>query len=172
MTKASKIPDAEKLAFLRDHLAYERQMLGYAYAQMHAMGAGLAWNVHYESFAVHARNLYDFLRNDTRSGNYNAYHFVPDWKPPTYDLLFNGLDPFVFHLGMKRSGLVKLNLAGLGLLGTWLDGHWADWVNRLPEPFAGAISPAPACPVIVPTGGATPATACSAVFAATLHIPS
>ena len=172
MTKSANISVEEKLAFLRDHLAYEREMLGHAFSQLHALPAGLAWNANYESFAVHARNLYDFLRNDGKQKNFKAFQFVPDWAPPKFLDQFNGLDPFVFHMGMERGEATKLDLATLGVLGTWLDQHWKAWVNRLPQPFSGEIADSPVCPVLVMTGGATPQTACTAVFATTLHIPS
>jgi hypothetical protein len=46
VTKDSNIPNTEKLAFLKEHLPYEREMLGYTFNQLHGLAQGLAWNTH------------------------------------------------------------------------------------------------------------------------------
>jgi hypothetical protein len=112
------------------------------------------------------------LRNDGKSSNYKALHFVPSWRPPVFLQDFNGLDPFVFHVGVQRDTLKKFNTQGLQVLGAWLDGQWNRWVDQLPPPFAGEISGAPVCPALIYTGGASALTACTAITAMTFTSPS
>lgn len=52
------------IRYLADHVAYECEMLRHTYTRLHDTAPGLDWNVIYESFGIHARNLYDFFRNE------------------------------------------------------------------------------------------------------------
>ena len=47
---ATEERNPEMLQYLREHVAYERTMLGYTYARLHDTVPGIAWNVVYESF--------------------------------------------------------------------------------------------------------------------------
>jgi len=55
--------DEKQKAYLQEHLPYELKMLRYTYGQLLQKQHCLSWNAHFESFAVHARNLVNFLTN-------------------------------------------------------------------------------------------------------------
>jgi hypothetical protein len=65
----------QKIEHLGDHLPYEVLMLRYTHSRMNSPRYPLAWNAFYEAFAVHARNLLDFLENKAGSSNFQASHF-------------------------------------------------------------------------------------------------
>ncbi len=160
----------EALAYLTEHLAYERQMLGYTFARLHDTEPGLAWNAVYESFSIHARNIYDFLRHEGgNKTNFRADQFVVGHRKPNHLAVFNDLDVYAFHLSMKRDVSSKPDLSRLTMMGAWLDKHWASWVNLLPEPFAGRTDKTALCRPREMQCGVTQATACSVVTASTVH---
>ena len=53
----------QKVMHLGDHLPYELLMLRHSYQRTFEDRYPLDWNASYEAFAVHARNLFDFLMN-------------------------------------------------------------------------------------------------------------
>jgi hypothetical protein len=152
----------DKLKYLREHVAYEREMLEFTYARLHKTEPGKEWNMAYESFAVHARNLYDFLRNEgKRQTNFRADDYVEGWGLSAFTL-FNDLDIFVFHMAASREEREKLNLQILRKLGAWLDQQWAVWVGRLPQEYNGILSSNAVCdPALKLEAGVTLATACT-----------
>jgi hypothetical protein len=88
--------EAEMLRYLEEHVAYERTMLGYTYARLHDTAPGVGWNVVYESFGIHARNLYDFFRNEGKTQTpFRADDYVDSWPKPNALLSFNELDVFL-----------------------------------------------------------------------------
>ncbi len=156
----------EMLRYLREHVAYERTMLGYTYARLHDTAPGIAWNVVYESFGIHARNLYDFLRNDGNNTTFRADDYIASWPKAKPFLSFNELDAFLFHMSTKRAQYEKMNLGLLQNLGIWLDENWAKWVSRLPKPYTGILSPDAVCSMpLTLMAGVSQATACSAFSA-------
>ncbi len=155
--------EAEMLRYLEEHVAYERTMLGYTYARLHDTAPGVGWNVVYESFGIHARNLYDFLRNEGKTQTtFRADDYVDSWPKPNALLSFNELDVFLFHMSTGRAERQKLNLQRLQQLGAWLDDAWAKWVRRLPDPYARNLNQGPVCatPLLL-QAGVTQATACT-----------
>lgn len=154
--------EEEKLQYLKEHVTYERTMLGYTYARLHDTAPGIGWNVVYESFGIHARNLYDFLRNDGSGGTtFRANDYVANWRSPDYFASFNVLDYFVFHMSSRRTSYAKLTLEQLQQLGLWLNTEWANWVGRLPSPYNEIVTPEPICKSPTLQAGVTSATACT-----------
>src|SRR5690348_6320725 len=93
----------QKRDYLDEHIPYMLKMLRYTDGQMLQEQHYLSWNAHFESFAVHARNLVNFLANKD-TGNFKAHEFVPDFKARTSDIggLMSKLDQQVFHLAKAR----------------------------------------------------------------------
>jgi len=65
----------QKTEHLGDHLPYEVLMLRHSYERTLEVRYALDWNAFHEAFAVHARNLFDFLMNKGGSNNFNARDF-------------------------------------------------------------------------------------------------
>jgi len=102
---ATEKKEAEMLRYLREHVTYERTMLGFTYDTV----PGVAWSVVYESFDIHARNLYDFFRNEGKTQTtFRAADYVDSWPKPKPLLSFNELDVFLFHMSTGRAEREKL----------------------------------------------------------------
>lgn len=154
--------EEEKLHYLKEHVTYERTMLGYTYARLHDTAPGVGWNVVYESFGIHARNLYDFLRNGGTGGNtFRADDYVLHWPKAEHSPSFNVLDSFVFHMSARRNNQAKLTLEQLQQLASWLNTEWVNWVGRLPSPYNEIVTPDPICITPALQAGVTRATACT-----------
>lgn len=165
---------AGKRAYLEEHLVYERTMLAYTFERLHDAPPGPSWNMVYESFGIHARNLYQFLRNaEGARSDFRAHDYVQNLPTPAAFGNFNtDINAFVFHLSTGRVKRPKLKLQELQKLGGWLDKHWKAWVDALPEDYAGVLDPHPVCGPRVLEMGVTPLTACTAVTASTLTASS
>lgn len=96
----------QKVMHLGDHLPYELLMLRHSYQRTFEDRYPLDWNASYEAFAVHARNLFDFLMNRGGSKNFNARDFSPKFtakKDAKVTRLINqDLHWQVFHFGKQR----------------------------------------------------------------------
>ena len=155
--------EADMLQYLKEHVAYERTMLGYTYARLHDTALGTGWNVVYESFGIHARNLYDFLRKEGKTQTtFRADDYVKNWPKPKALLIFNEFDVFLFHMSTVRAERQKMNLGRLQQIGTWLDIQWANWVGKLPSSYKDILNNGPVCATpLVLQAGVTQATACT-----------
>jgi hypothetical protein len=71
--------DDQQRDYLDEHLPYTLKMLRYTHGQMLQQQHYLSWNAHFESFAVHARNLVNFLTSNDKS-NFEAKDFVKRYK--------------------------------------------------------------------------------------------
>jgi hypothetical protein len=77
---------AEKAELIRQHPPYELDMLNITLERITRVtpttthSAIPEWNAYFESFAVHARNLRDFLTNDGDSRNFQAKDFVDRYR--------------------------------------------------------------------------------------------
>lgn len=162
---ATEIGNPEKIRYLREHLAYEREMLKYTFARLHDTQPGIAWNVVYESFGIHARNLYDFFRNEGKKGNtFRADYYVEGWGRAPSFLGFNKLDSFLFHMSTYRADHEKLDLGTLQMLGKWIDIQWASWVSQLHTDYSGILDADPVCAPPSELGeGISQSTACTAL---------
>lgn len=79
-----------------------------------------------ESLGIHARNLYDFFRNEGKTQTtFRADDYVDSWRKPNAFFSFNELDVFLFHMSAGRAEYQKLSLERLQQLGAWLDNIWA-----------------------------------------------
>jgi hypothetical protein len=56
----------QKRDYLEEHLPYMMKMLRYTHGQMLQKQHYLCWNAHFESFAVHARNLVKLTHEPAR----------------------------------------------------------------------------------------------------------
>src|SRR3981081_1240019 len=95
--------DQQKRNYLDEHLPYMLKMLRYTYGQMLQKQHYLSWNAHFESFAVHARNLVNFLTNND-TGNFKAKDLVPAYRARISDnqgAMVLLREP-VFHLAKRR----------------------------------------------------------------------
>jgi hypothetical protein len=120
---------------LDDHLPYERMMLEYTLQKITAGGSQCEWNVHYESFAVHARNLYYFLTNGDGT-NAKAYEFVPGFKADrtaTTIAIFPKLSAQVLHLSPSRptEAEKKVQLDDAKKFHAWIVLNFSKFVEAL-----------------------------------------
>ena len=137
--------ETEISKFLQEHITYERIMLGHTYIKIHSAICQLDWNAYYESFCVHARNLYDFLRNEGSNNTFFAGKYVSGWQKPQHDDRFNKLDSFIFHMSQNRLEKQKPNTENLQFIGKWIDKHWQIWHAKLNDPYKALISSDPVC---------------------------
>ena len=83
MTKQKS--DEKLIKYLQEHLKYERKMIGYTYQELFSknhetlLSKGLRWCAMFESFGVHARNLYEFFMH---RGDFGAHHYISGHKKP------------------------------------------------------------------------------------------
>jgi hypothetical protein len=110
------------------------KMLRYTYGQMLQKQHYLSWNAHFESFAVHARNLVNFL-TDNDTGNFKASEFAQAYKAKIGDCqgAMTKLLSQVFHLGKKRPRDVvgKFNTQHAKQVRDWIEKNFADFLNKL-----------------------------------------
>jgi hypothetical protein len=79
--------DAEKITFLEERIGYELAMLNYTFmrlvtARPSAAAGQLDCNAFLESFAIHARNLVNFLSPDSQADEPRATDYVSDFEIP------------------------------------------------------------------------------------------
>ena len=98
------------------------------YHTLHALDTislELDWNAFFESFAVHARNLYRFLTNDDKP-NYHANDFAVGFKATKTDTTkstFEKLNQQVLHFGKWRpaDNSKKANVADAEFVARWIE---------------------------------------------------
>jgi hypothetical protein len=169
-SRGKKKPPAEPTLerYLKEHVRYERDMLAFAHQQLHTTPEGAAWNLAYEGFCLHARNLAQFLRHE---GDIRADWYRPGRPKPAAMPKLEALNQFLFHLSVSRLSKPKLTVHELEPVGAWLDREWAVFVDALPAPYKGLVDPSPVCGRLAFINGATPHTACSVVTATTIASP-
>src|SRR5262245_10235310 len=86
---ASRPRSIAQLLDASDHLAYEFEMLRFTAKELadRASEQTDMVNVLLESFAIHARNLFEFFGGGQRERYMYATHYVDDWKHPESNLL-------------------------------------------------------------------------------------
>jgi hypothetical protein len=132
--------EAERKTYLNEHLGYEMFMLRYTAQTLPQRHQQLDWNICVESFAVHARVLYEFLTNDTSSQNFRARDYVRDFKAPkTNDTkgIFDRVHRQVLHLAKNRSSEAagKIILADVEKAKQWIEDHFKIFIGSLEEPY-------------------------------------
>jgi len=129
--------DAKKTAHLKEHLPYEIRMLRYTLGELTKRRSHvLEWNVYFESFAVHARNLYDFLTNSDDSRNFKAKDFIDQFATLKTDQTkgtFEKLNSQVFHLGKSRptNQTEKANRDHAKKVASWIEKEFNRFVDGL-----------------------------------------
>lgn len=131
---------AEKFEYLREHLPYEMLMLKYTHRNIHRTRRRLDWNAYFESYFVHARNLYHFLTNERDSRNFKANDFVSGFsieKPPDAVGIFLKSHAQLFHLAKIRTSdpTKKLLLTDADESKHWIDENFSSFIKKLDEPF-------------------------------------
>jgi hypothetical protein len=80
-------------------------MLRHTHRQLSRERSQLNWNAFLESFAIHARNLMDFLTNGGDSRSRKASDFESAYRPPARQEFvgtMNKLNLQILHLGKRR----------------------------------------------------------------------
>lgn len=125
--------DLQIAEYLSEHLPYELMMLRHAMWKLNEHQEQLEWNVLYESFVVHARNLYKFLTNGE---DVQACKFVPGFgsKADGFSYL-QKLDAQVLHLSPNRPRLAqaKMQIGDVKACYEWIEEKFAKFVAGLTE---------------------------------------
>jgi hypothetical protein len=130
--------DQQKRDYLDEHLPYMLKMLRYTYGQMLQEQHYLSWNAHFESFAVHARNLIKFLSNSDE-GNFKAHQFFPQGYKARVGGDIRGamakLEQQVFHLhkGRPRTFVGKFNTEHAHEVRDWIEKNFDIFVRQLDQ---------------------------------------
>ncbi len=131
----------EKLEWLKEHLAYEWGLLHHAYGRMlEASPTSRDWPCFFECFALHARNLYEFLTSEPDPRNFRASDFVKGRAAKKTDLtkgVFQKIDAQLMHMSKRRPSVPagKFNTADAAGLISWLRKEMAGFVAELPAPM-------------------------------------
>lgn len=130
----------EKNEYIKDHLRYEFLMLCHTLLRMENTKHELDWNAFYESFAVHARILYDFLTNEKDSRNFKASDYVEEFEADKRDAaisIFKDLNAQVFHLGKRRPYVNsdKVCLPQAQKVYAWIKANFENFIDQLSEPY-------------------------------------
>jgi hypothetical protein len=129
----------KKIDHLGDHLAYEVLMLCYTREQVNKDLYPLDWNALYESFAVHARSLMDFLSNANDHRNFNACTFSGTFSfkddSELHRVVTQQMNIQVFHFGKDRTGDSgkKIDLEKVNKIHAWLMDNFGRFVAQLNE---------------------------------------
>jgi hypothetical protein len=104
----------------------------------------LDYNSHYESWAIHARNLYKFLNSDDdKRTNYHAQDYVVGFSPKKSSdtiRILQKLDPEIFHMGTRRPKTVndQVNLADVNVFTEWVEDAFEDFLTQLASVYPNA----------------------------------
>jgi len=127
-----------KVAWLQEHLRYEVLMLRFTLDKIRTIPASLDYNAFYESFSIHARNLYHFLTNE--GGNMRALDYVPGFKSTKTDATKGAnlkIHAQVLHLGGSRpfDSLSKLSSEDCEQMAHWIEAEFEQFIAALKSPF-------------------------------------
>jgi hypothetical protein len=124
--------ESEREAYLKEHLTCELLMLRYTFARLSQPQYQLEWNAYYESFALHARTLFEFLTCEKDARNFKASDFC-EFKAKKDDDTngsFFRLHAGVFHLGKDRTD----NKAGIEIaqiIMQWVEQNFQVFLTKL-----------------------------------------
>lgn len=126
-------------------------MLRYTASRLPHINTQLLWNTLFESFGVHARILYDFLRNEKDSRNFKASDFVDRFECGEIESirgLMEKLRQQLLHLGKRRyrDGEHKLNVENAMKIKEWIEKGLAKFTKELGEPYRNHWNPDDADP--------------------------
>jgi len=126
-----------QLEHLEEHIPYELLMLRFTLGRLVTEAHPLAWNAMLEAFAVHARNLYWFLRNDRKhQENYIASDFVDSYRAANAGDVtgpFQALNQQVLHLGTQRKKITadKFQADHAREVSSWIESGMATFREAL-----------------------------------------
>jgi hypothetical protein len=143
-------------AYLKEHLKYERDMLRYTYGMLFEPGA-FRWCAMFESFGIHARNLYDFLRHEgSKTNTVRADDYVPGRSKPAASNVDGKMNSSFFHLSTSRLGNNPVDIIDAATIGSWIDREWATWAGQLGDRFKPLVDASEACPQRLLTAASAP----------------
>jgi hypothetical protein len=128
--------EAERRAYLKNHLPYEMLMLRYAAQTLPQRRLQLEWNMCVESFTVHARIIYEFLTNADNPQNFRARDYAPGFSAPKTDdtkSIFGRVHCQVLHLGKKRENDAtrKIVMSDVEKTVRWIEPHFKSFLDSL-----------------------------------------
>jgi hypothetical protein len=131
---------AELKEYLREHLFYELMMLRYTLGRIQHVKSQVLWNALFESFGMHARNLYAFLRNERDHRNVIASDFVDQFNCGRENKIAGTMDRLnqqLLHLGRRRhqSGPQKLDTSDAIKVAEWIEKMLKKFSKELKEPY-------------------------------------
>jgi hypothetical protein len=132
----------EKQAYLAKHLRYEVQMLWYAHEVVLKLKPGALRNAHIECFAVHARNLHEFLIGGKDQRNVYAKNYVTAFKAGCEQQVLievrhkiDDLNQQILHPGTDRPDVAELKF-------TAENGRFVlDWIETTLKKFNDQLQP-------------------------------
>jgi hypothetical protein len=129
--------DGRQRDYLDEHLPYMLKMLRYTHGQMLQQQHYLSWNAHFESFAVHARNLVNFLTNNDKK-NFEAKDFVPSYRKARIGDLQGAMTKLreqVFHLAKRRPStpVGKFDTENAKDVYEWIESNFVKFLGELGE---------------------------------------
>jgi hypothetical protein len=129
---------AKEIECLEDHLPYELMMLRYTRSRLGEPQSALIWNATLESFAMHARLLFEFLTNDGESRNFKAEDFSHGYVAKGKEKMRGKRDKLnegLFHLAKTRSSDHHKKVS------TEVAIVLFDWIEDRFEGFLASLSP-------------------------------
>jgi hypothetical protein len=140
MAKKQRPTEIQKAAYLSKHMGHEISMLHYAIEKLVTCDDnGHELSMRYECFAVHARNLGNFLINKD-DGSYQAHDFNNNFKPAKKRKkdrsilgLINLLNSKVFHLVAKRDEIKGFTVGNAVDVYNWVIKELKRFGNELPD---------------------------------------
>jgi hypothetical protein len=126
-------------------------MLRFTRMRLKGVQEQLLWNALYESFGVHARNLYDFLRDEKDSRNFKASDFVQNFElDDRNDVhgLMQTMYQQLLHLGKRRAAAKngKIDVTDIEKIATWIEAGVHKFTAELQPPFRQHWKPTAADP--------------------------
>lgn len=125
----------EKLqTYLSVHISYELLMLRYTVTVLNKPISQLSGYAHYESFVIHARNLYDFLIAESKknSNNFTSIDYGASKASKGEDYqIFNLIDPQVMHMAKLRLDTSdnKINLEKVNFMANWVEANFSKFLS-------------------------------------------
>jgi hypothetical protein len=112
-------------------------MLRYTYGIISVKQHQLLWNALFESFIVHARSLYGFLKNEKDSRNMEARDFNTSFQVTNPDKIRGAADKInrqVVHLGKLRTAELseKIDLPQAAAIVLWIEDALREFLDQLP----------------------------------------
>jgi hypothetical protein len=134
----SNLSDLED--YLNRNLGSDLLMLRYTLSKIKTLQHQMDWNAYFESFAVHARNLYYFLTNED-GPNRRARDFTSQFKASKTSetiRVFDKVHGQILHLGRNRPDdpSKKANLDSAQRLSDWIENNFKAFIDGLGPEYA------------------------------------